>query len=449
MLIKIILTLVLTLNIYGASLDNIKTYDWNGIEVVHLVDNRFPTYDLAFYFADGALSDQSNKGITDGVLSWLPLGTRRYGQKEIADNLEFFAATHSSQVNHEYSLYSVSGLVKDIKPTVKMICHLFNDASFPKKELKKEKRRLRQSILEMVNSKGALATMISRELSLKGSPFSYPVGGKLKDIKKMTQARLQSHLKYFNESVKKKIYISGPEASTSIKDVISKDCGWSGKATFVRKLKKPVKMSTPKIYLVTVPKANQAQVRIGRLLEKDEGISEYQLDLASGFLGGGFTSRLMRVLRNDHGLIYGGGAYASMQSEYGRSGISTATANKNLTKLLKLTKKSIEDISNGEIPDDEFSRSKGLLAAGFPFRFERSSVLLGQLIALDHLGKGYDSLFDYPDQIYALKKDDLQKAMRKIFSWDQQVIVIVGTKSLKKQLRKFGKVTTISYKKFL
>ena len=41
--------------------DNIKKLSWNGIDVVYIEDNRFPTYDLTIYFADGALSDQKGQ----------------------------------------------------------------------------------------------------------------------------------------------------------------------------------------------------------------------------------------------------------------------------------------------------------------------------------------------------------------------------------------------------
>ena len=57
----------------------------------------------------------------------------------------------------------------------------------------------------------------------------------------------------------------------------------------------------------------------------------------------------MRVLRNDHGLVYSVWSSASMQKEYGRSFITTATANEKLEKLLTLTKSTIEDIANKNI----------------------------------------------------------------------------------------------------
>ena len=98
---------------------------WKDLEVVYLEDNKLPVYSMVFYFADGALSEGKVKGSAQASLEYLSLGTNRFSQKDIADNLEFFGASYTSNVTHEYSTYSVSGLVKDIDPTLKKICHLF------------------------------------------------------------------------------------------------------------------------------------------------------------------------------------------------------------------------------------------------------------------------------------------------------------------------------------
>ena len=68
-------------------------------------------------------------------------GTRRFSQKDISDNLEFFGVAYGGNVTHEYSTYGISGLEKDILPTVKKICHLFQDARFPQKELNNRKTK--------------------------------------------------------------------------------------------------------------------------------------------------------------------------------------------------------------------------------------------------------------------------------------------------------------------
>jgi zinc protease len=436
---------------YGA--DKIKKFKWKDLEVVWIEDERFPTYVMSVYFADGALSDSSNeKGVTNAMFGMLNAGTRRYSQKDISDNLEFYGASYSGSVTHEYSTYSVSGLIKDSIPTMKKICHLFQDATFPKKEIKKETKRSLDSFRNLVDSHGTLASMAFRQISLKGSPYAYPTGGKMKDVRKLNQKALRSKLDYFNNQVKKRIYIAGPKEVLNLEKVITEDCKWSGQGKVVRKAEyKPVAVDgSANITLVTVPKANQAQVRIGRFLNKGEYENRELLSFSSEFLGGGFTSKLMRELRVKRGLTYTVSAFAAGQRGYGRAGISTFTKNETIGQLLEVTKATIDQIVAGTYPPHELARSRGSLSGSYPFRFEVTGAYLSQLLFLDHLEASYDELYEFQNRVAAIDAKTVNKSIHDLFGWEKQSIVIVGSPALAKELRaKFGKIRVVSYKNFL
>ena len=122
--------------------ENLKTLKWNDIEVVWLEDDTYPTYNLSVYFYAGALTDDAKDyGETEFMFNEMNSGTTRYTKKEIVDALEFFGTSYGANVTHEYSTYTVSGLVKDLVPTMKMVCHVFQNATFPESEFKKTKRR--------------------------------------------------------------------------------------------------------------------------------------------------------------------------------------------------------------------------------------------------------------------------------------------------------------------
>jgi len=424
---------------------------WKDLEVVYLEDDRLPVYSMVVYFADGALSETKAKGISQAAFEFLSLGTNRFSQKDIADNLEFFGASYSSNVTHEYSTYTVSGLVKDINPTIKKICHLFADATYPIKELKKEKVRVVNALQNLPNNPGGLASRIFREISLGGTPFAYPVEGKMKDIKGWTQPTLRGHLAYFNEKVKKRVYITGPKSILGIKSIINDECGWSGKGKFVREVtyKKKEKAKGPKITLVTVPTANQAQVRIGKFLNRDEIKQSELMALAADYLGGGFTSRLMRTLRVESGLTYGVGAFAGGQKEYGRAGIMTSTDVKTVSELLKKTKATLDKGAAGEIKEVDLKRSQGSMAGSYPFGFESSSSYLTQLMYLDHVGMDYSELVLFPERIRSFKAQEVAKKIKSLYEWETLDIVIVGPKSLFPELKKVGKTEVKTYKNYL
>src|SRR5690606_36290396 len=146
----------------------------------------------------------------------------------------------------------------------------------------------------------------------------------------ISQKDMTARLSYFNNNVLKRIYIKGPKKLNLLENVFSNDCKWSGKAdktaNYPTEIKaQDMKAKTAKtVYLVSLKEANQAQIRIGRILGTSEATTELdEQNFASTFLGGGFTSRLMQELRVKRGLTYSVGAYASSQRTYGRSGIST------------------------------------------------------------------------------------------------------------------------------
>lgn len=447
---KILLSLILTFTIQANDIeDKISKMMWDGIEVTWLEDDRFPTYDVIFYFADGALSDGVRKGETDTMFSLMQTGTNRFTQKEIADNLDFYGADVSGKSVHEYSTYAVSGLAKDIIPTMKKVCHLFKDSIFPEKEVAKFRRAAISSRRNLVNSHGKLASLAFREISLSGSPFSFPVQGKISTISKIRSKHLRNKLKYFNEKVKKKIYISGPKKALNIKNIVLNECGWNTKAEYQRTVNYKYKAKKPKIHLITVPKANQAQVAMGKFLAPGEFDNFETLGLTGHYLGGGFTSVLMSELRVKRGLTYSAYAYAGGQKEYGRAVINTFTKVETIDELLSVTKNVLKEKGEGKITQEELLTVKKSLKGGFPFQFESSSSFIKELLFLDHVGHSYKRFFNYNKTLDSATVQDVAQTLQRVFPYNGIDVVVLGEKSLAKKLRKLGTVQIHSYKKFL
>jgi zinc protease len=432
--------------------DNLKKMNWGGIDVVWLEDDSLPTYDVTVYFNEGALGDSKElHGETEMMFSQLSSGTHRYSQKEIVESLEFYGANYGSKITHEYTTFSVSGLVKDFVPVMKMVCHLFDDATFPKKELVKVKSRALAGLKAMVSNHSSLASRAFRYESLKGSGFEMPTSGSMKSIKKLNSKHLASRLKFFNESAVKRIYIKGPKEAKVLKDIILNDCRWKqGKQ--VRKI--PVVASLPlhdKIIFVPVPNSNQAQVRIGRIIKTAE-VQRGQEELKSfsaNFLGGGFTSRLVQKLRVEKGLTYSAGSYASEQKNYGRSGISTFTKNETIVDLLKSIQEVVEKSSN-DAETEPFLLSKKNIKGNYLLGLESTSDFLQNLLHFDHIEKKYEEIYEFSGVMDKVTKKDLEGMIKQLYSWEDQTILILGDKKLVKTLRKAGyKVDVKEYKNYL
>lgn len=434
--------------------DRIEKMSWDNIDVAYIEDSKFPTYNITLFFADGAIKDGRTKGVTQMMFNLLESGTNRFSLNEIADNLEYYGVSTGSNVTHEFSSYSFSGLSKDIIPTTKKICHIFRDAVFPKKELAKAKKSIMAQKLNIVSDPGQLSSVAFRDISLRGTPYVSDVSGRLADIKRMKNSYLKDRLKYFRSDVKKKLYITGPRTVLNIRNIIKKECGFNTKADFVRtvdaKPKKLKKFDKPIIHFVEVPKANQAQIKAGIYMSKDEDPGFENLEFMSQYLGGGFTSILVKELRTKRGLTYSAWATAGMQKDYGRSILATFTKEDTVNQMVQEILNILKDNSDPEkISMAEIEKVRKSIKGGFAFQFQKPSSFMRQLVSLDNTGLDISKFLNYTNYVDKISQEDVAKTIYSAFPYDKVVIVVLGDKGIKNSLKKIGRVKTYSYKSFL
>lgn len=420
--------------------DQIKKFNWNGIEVVYLKDNRFPVYNLGVYFADGSLGESATeKGLTNYAFNLIDSGTKNLTQAQILEKMEFMATSVSANVTHEYTTLNISGLTKDIDQAMPFICQVVKEANFPKPVVDRELMLAKNNIESLRTNHRQLISRISREESLANSPYSYPVEGKIKDFKNYSGEKMRARVDYFLNNVKKRIYITGSEDALKIEKYLTHDCGLKANVNdFVREIKAPKVVDLkPRVIFAPVSDANQVQVFAGRMMNYNE-LDKNVLDaLTAELLGGGFTSKLNRELRVKRGLTYGAGAYIAAQKQYGRIGISTFTKNQTLEELINVANQTVIDVAK-KVTDEELKDTVSGLKGSHPFGFEKSSAFLAQLIYLDHIGRPYSELFDFNQKLDQYTASDVANRVNDMFSFKKATIVILGDKSLESRVKKLA-----------
>ncbi len=425
----------------------------DGVEYNWIEDERFPSYYISIYFADGALSDgKKGRGETDMMFSLLDSGTKRYSHQQIADALEFYGVSTDYRVTHEFSKINFSGLAKDAIPTIKMVCHIFDKAIFPEKELHKSQEIRRNYLRSLSSNHEALADKAFRRLTLANTPFESEVEPNLKELAAIDRKSLRRKLEYFSQKVKKKVYISGPRSVWNLRQIFARECGWGGKeANFEREISyETTARPMQDIYLVTVPSATQAQLRIGRFLDKiDIQPRTEAFDLMSSYLGGGFNSLLMEELRMKRGMTYGAYAFIQRQKFYGRTSIVTAIRDEEVVEGINVIKDLFGQLLENGFEEKRLSLVKSYLAGSNIFSFERSSELMERVMFYDHILKDVDDISNYEALVNKVQLQEVNDYFRKISSWDDMVIVVVGSDKLIKKLSALGKVRVLPASHFL
>lgn len=445
---KYLLLILVTTNVFAAPsfLDSVKRMSWGDLDVVWIEDEKFPRFTASLYMEDGALRDKT-PGITQATFDQFTAGTSKETQRQIAEYFDFYGANLKHSVTHEYSVMSVQALTRDIAPVMGKFCEIWKDAQYPENELRSYTSRSKSQLKNLVTSHGSLADRVFRKLSLENTPYINPVEGSLAGYDQLNTTILKARLSELR-GARKVLYLSGSKDVLSVEKVIA-ECGWkAGKKMPEMELKKPELQSA--IYLVPVPGANQAQIRIGRYVTRREVEGKYdQFQFLSSFLGGSFTSKLVQELRVKRGLTYSAGAYVAIQRDYGRAGVTTFSKNETAAEAIAIIRDVFAEISQGGITPEEFKHQQGHIIGGYAFGFEETGAFIGQLMLYDHQQRPLSELQEFQARIAKLKANDLSRANLEVFPWEKQTIVVVGDKSLEKSLSKIRPVRILDFKDFL
>lgn len=426
--------------------DEIQRLDWGDQKTVWLEDTRYPVATIMIYFADGALRDGPREaGLGQTSLDLLMSGTPKYSQSELSEFFDFYGVSFAHNVTHEYSVLSFSALVKDLPAVVERFCHVAKEASYPRKELVSHKQRTITKFKNLPSQHAALAERAFRAVMMKGSSYEHPVEGNISSLELMQPSHLQKRWAQLRDEAVKRFYVKGPREALFIKDKFLKECGWQTASSAAYKLKNPLSGMGHKIFFVPVPGANQAQIRMGRYLASGEARDpDEKLSFATDYLGGGFTSQLVQQVRVQRGLTYSVGAYVSLQADYGRAGINTFTKNETVGEMLGVLKGILSANSKAEnIKPEAVEHVRGFAVGNYPFSFEGSDKFLGQLLVLDHNGDKLEKLYLYPEKVKALGGSELAESIRGLYTWEEQVIVVVGDPSIRSQLEKYRPVEVV------
>ncbi len=166
----------------------------------------------------------------------------------------------------------------------------------------------------------------------------------------------------------------------------------------------------------------------------------YAVSLLANILGGGMSSRLVQVIREQHGLAYSVYAYPSYYENCGNFEIYVGFSPENNGKVCKLIEQVLSAVVNNGITEKELSRAKAQAVNALYMNAE-SNMTLMRLYGRSMLKGG--KLFNVEEEIAgysSLTVQDINEVARRIFS-QKHASAYVG-----KKIDSFDLVTKISVK---
>ena len=206
----------------------------------------------------------------------------------------------------------------------------------------------------------------------------------------------------------------------------------------------PKTASSPSFYFVDRPDAPQSEVRVGQPGPSRQTPDYHALVTLNALLGGQFTSRINRNLRETRGITYGARSAFDFRRMAGSFECDASVQSDATADAVREILREIRDVRReGAIEPAELSQSKASLTRGYARGFETARQLVRSAahLALHDL---HDDTFDrFVPVVEQLTAADLSDAAARHLDESQCSIVVVGDSKHRASLEEFGAVELI------
>jgi zinc protease len=401
----------------------------NGMKVFLLEDHELPLVSGSALIRTGNLFDPADKRglaeVTGEVLR--SGGTKAKTGDQVDEELENVAAQVESQIGETSATLAFSSLKENTDQVLGIFRDFLTSAEFREDKVDLAKTQLRSEISRRNDDPGGIA---GREFGdiLYGRNTPYGWRMEYADVDNIQRQDLVNfyHRYYFPRNIMLAIYgdFSATDMKTKLEQLLG---GWNYAQPAVPAFPKVQQSATPGVFLATKADVTQTFFNVGHLGGELRDKDYPALEVASEILGGGFSSRLFRNVRTQHGWAYNIGAgWAAAYDHPGTFRISGSTQSAHTVDTLKAIREELERIRTTEVTDAELQTAKDTTLNGFVFHFDRPSKTLNRLVQYEYYGYPRDFIFQYQKAIAAVSKADVLRVAQKYFKPQDLTFVAVG-----------------------
>ena len=371
----------------------------------------------------------ANPALAHLTASMIQRGTKQHDQFAIADMLEKAGVTLEFKVNADTVEFEAKLLRKDVPLVVSLLAEQLRTPAFAATELAKAKKQLvaeARQTLEDTDAQAAIA------FSQAAFPAGHPsrragIAELIAAIEKTKLAELHDFHAAVYGPEGMRFAATGDLDPAAFKEEVTKAfAGWKG-GHAPKPGEAPANVSGEKT--VQLPDKSSVSVIIGQPSGLRANDPDWiAMNIATGILGRGFTSRLIGNVRDREGLTYGIGA--ALAGDAFRSGawFTKATfAPALLERGLASTRREITGWWRDGVTADELEYRKSAAAGQFTVTLETTHGLAEQLLRCAERGLDVSWLDEFPSKVRALDIGQVNAAVRKHLDPEKMVTVKAGT----------------------
>jgi len=350
-----------------------KTILENGIRVVTEEIPWVHSASLGVWFDVGSRDEHnSNSGIAHFLEHMVFKGTKNYSIKEISQSMESLGGYLNAFTTKEQTCFLARMLDEHIEKAIAVIADLVQRATFPEKELVKEKFVVLEELKDAEDdSEDFIHELLEKEL-FPHHQLGVPVIGTGESVKNFSREKLISFAREHYVPSKMVIAAAGNLKHSELVLLARKYFDTEFSTKHLAKRISPITKSKAKTQILERP-IQQAHICTGTTTFSVHHPLRYSLLVLHTLLGDGMSSRLFQNIREKYGLAYTVYSFLNFMSDVSTFGVYIGTDAEKMENARELVQKELEKFATKPISKQELTRTKSQLKGTMMLSLESMS----------------------------------------------------------------------------
>ncbi|NLJ84889.1 MAG: insulinase family protein [Firmicutes bacterium] len=419
----------------------------NGLDVWLIHRPQQPIAALQLMLPVGSYEDPQGKaGLANFTATMLRQGTDTRSAEDISEIIDAVGGSLSAWADSDTTAIVSEVVSKDVALAIELMADITINAAFPEGEVETMRQQFLGSLYRRRDSASALA---NDQAIAYFYGDEHPLGrpATIGSIQSIQAEDLAAFARQFYGPQGALLVAAGDIDLADFRRSVETEFGkWQTSVTYsgTREEGVPEPASHPRLLFIEKPGQTQAQIRMVQRGPTRTTSDWIPLELYNYILGGGgFSSRLMQVIRTELGETYGISSGYKAGQFHGIFMIATFTSNEKLYDTMAVIKGELERFAQDGITKEELQYAKASRIGGYPLRFE---TLGGTASAITNglRFRSLEEIENYPLLVESQSKADVEAAIAKHFDPNDFTIVLLGDPSITNQVNQIAKLYGIT-----
>ena len=400
----------------------------NGARVLFVPATEIPMLDVRIVFDAGGARDDGLSGLavlTNGLLSE---GAAGKTSQQIAEAFESVGAEIEYDAARDMALVGVRSLTESryLSSAIESLRQVLTQPDFPQDAYQRELNRMKVAVKARQQSPSALAAEAFNKAVFSEHPYASPTAGTQQSLEKLSLDDVRAFYKKYYVANNATVAIVGNVDRRQAEEIVKALVSALPAGEKAADLPAVKPLTEANKIVIDYPSA-QTHIFVGQPGMKRGDDDYFSLYVANHPFGGsGFSSRLVEVIREEHGLAYSVYSYFSPLREKGVFAMGMQTKTEQTSQALSLLDQELKKYVENGPQEQELADSISNITGSFPLNIDSNSKLLEYIAMIGF----YDLPMDYLDQfianVRAVDVDKVNDALTRRVDPDKMVTVVVG-----------------------